>query len=307
MDHADARYLESKRTVDARARNRRVRDRLLADLPSRPDVAEVGAGTGSFVPTLLEWGVDAGTYRGVDRDEGVLRYALATLPDELDGSYSVGSDNPTGHDDALGGFRVGDLDVSFAVGDLLDEDLPVEAGTADLLVAQAVFDLVPLGPAMDAVERALRPSGLAYLPITFDGVSLFAPEHPADDAVLDAYHAHIDDVPGRDSRAGRHLLDRLRERDADLLAVGASDWVVRPVDGAYPADERHFLGRILDFVADAVGGGDADVLAPADDGDGADDGGDDADDWLATRRRQLADAELTYVAHQYDLLYRAPD
>ena len=29
-------------------------------------------------------------------------------------------------------------------------------------------------------------------------------------------------------------------------------------------------------------------------------------DWLAARREHLAAGELTYVAHQYDLLYRAP-
>jgi hypothetical protein len=30
------------------------------------------------------------------------------------------------------------------------------------------------------------------------------------------------------------------------------------------------------------------------------------DDWLATRRAQLAAGELTFVAHGYDLLWRAP-
>jgi hypothetical protein len=104
---------------------------------------------------------------------------------------------------------------------------------------------------------------------------------------VDAYHRAIDATPGRDSRAGRRLLDRLHRDGSDLLAVGASDWIVRPVDGSYRADERYFLDCILGFVADAI----TDVPG--------------GDEWLATRRRQLADGDLTFVAHGYDLLWRA--
>lgn len=284
MEHADARYLQSKRTVDARARSRRVRDRLLAALPPEPTIVELGAGTGSLVPTLLDWGICEGTYRGVDRSADVLDYARRTLPRELAAAY------PVTETDA--GFVVSDLDVRFVNGDVCER----VASDADLVVAQAVLDVVPFVEAMNVVERTLRPGGLAYLPITFDGVSLFTPDHPADERVEKAYHAHIDAQPGRDSRTGRHLLTHLAERDGDLLAAAASDWIVRPRDGAYPADERYFLGRILDFVASALDERDFDEreLDP-----------DDANEWLTTRREQLAEAQLTYVAHQYDFLYRA--
>jgi hypothetical protein len=158
----------------------------------------------------------------------------------------------------------------------------------DLVIAQSFLDLVPLEAALDAIERTLAPGGLAYAPVTFDGETIFLPEHPADDRVVEAFHRDIDATAGRDSRAGRHLLDRLRDRDERLLAVGASDWIVRPVDGRYPADERYFLRAILGFVADAV----ADVEG--------------ADAWLDARRRQLDAGKLTYVAHGYDALWRVP-
>jgi hypothetical protein len=164
-------------------------------------------------------------------------------------------------------------------------------GEADLVIAQSFLDLVPSERALDAIRAALVPGGLAYAPITFDGVTLFAPDHPSDRGVERAYHAGIERTPGRDSRAGRHLLDLLRRREEELLAVGASDWVVRPVDGAYRADERYFLASILGFVAETVG----DEVGTAN-----------LDAWLATRRRQLARGELTYVAHGYDLLWRVP-
>lgn len=277
MDGADVRYLESKRSVDRRARSGRVRERLLAELPVAPTVVDAGAGTGSTLRDLLAWGVDGGTYRGIDRSAALVEHARSALPDALAEDHDVSRTDD--------GFTVGGLSVRFETGDVRE----LEAGDADLVVAQALLDLVPVDGAMDAIERALRPRGLAYLPITFDGVSVFLPAHPDDRAVVDAYHAAIDGRPGRDSRAGRRLLGHLPRRGGDLLAAGASDWIVRPGGDGYPADEAHFLGCVLGFVEEALSGG-----------------GVDASDWLAERRRQLEAGTLTYVAHNYDLLYRAP-
>jgi predicted O-methyltransferase YrrM len=273
MDHADGRYLEAKRTVDDRALDRRVRDRLLAELPDAPRIVEAGAGTGATVARLVDWGITAGTYRGIDRDPGVLEVARERRAADLDG------------EPIPSGFRVDDLSVTFAAGDALER---LGDGRADLVVAQAFLDLVPIPDAMDAFRRALAPGGLVYAPITFDGGTVFQPDHPADEAITAAYHDHVDAAPGRDARAGRHLLDRCRTRDGDLLAAGASDWIVHPRDGGgYPADERYFLATILSFVAEAVRGT-----------------VDGAEAWLETRRRQLAEGTLTYVAHGYDVLYR---
>jgi len=287
MDHADVRYLESKLTVDERARSRRVVERLLAELPDGPTVLDAGAGTGATLRLLLELGVRDGTYRGVDRSEALVEHARRALPADLAGEYEVRRWDDVAGDDGEGreGFEVGRFEARFEVGDALD--LP--DGSADLVVAQALLDLVPIVVAVDRIEGALRPGGLAYLPITFDGVSVFLPDHPDDGVVVDAYHAAIDEQPGRNSRAGRRLIELLGERDGELLAVGASDWIVRPRGDGYPADEAYFLGRILDFVEEGVAGR-----------------GVDANDWLAERRGQLDAADLAYVAHGYDLLYRAP-
>ena len=272
MNHADGRYLEAKRTVDDRAIDRRVRDRLLEELPGAPRIREAGVGTGVTVPRLLDWGVTAGDYVGVDRDPDVVALARDRRASEC------------GDERIADGFRVDDLTVRFEHGDALTA---FDGDRADCVVAQAFLDLVPVDDALDAFSDALKPGGLVYAPITFDGETIFQPDHPADAAVTAAYHDAIDAESGRDARAGRHLLDRCRARDGDLLAVGASDWVVHP---PYPADERQFLATILDFVAEAV--------------EGRVDG---ADDWLRTRRRQLDAGELSYVAHGYDVLYRVPD
>ncbi|MFC7078422.1 class I SAM-dependent methyltransferase [Haloarcula halophila] len=279
MDHAQVRYLEAKRTVDERALNRRVRDALVARLPDAPSVVEFAPGTGVTVPRLLDWGLEPSHYVGIEQDRELVESARETHRTDLEErGYTV-----TRTDDGFAVGPDGSVEVEFVVGDAT----AVEDRDADLVIAQAFADLVAHDVLLDAIDRALGPEGLAYLPITFDGTTLFQPDHPADDRIERAYHDSIAGQPGRDPRTGRHLMERFRAADGELLAAGSSDWIVRPRAYGYPADERYFLECILGFVADAVA-------------DGPVDG---AQDWLATRRRQLADEALTYVAHQYDLLY----
>ncbi|MFD1600129.1 class I SAM-dependent methyltransferase [Halobellus rarus] len=302
MNHARPRYLESKRSVDDRALSRRVRERLLADLPPDPRIVEAGCGTGVTVSRLLSWGIASGRYLGVDTDERIVDFARDVRPKALrrrgyavtDRTGQIDRCDPIEPTDQTASpdpeFTVADLDVGFATGDALDT---LEAASdCDLVVAQAFADLVPLSRFVSAVESALRPGGLAYVPITFDGGTIFQPDHPADDAVEGAYHAAIDARPGRDVRAGRHLIDLLGRRAGTLLEAESSDWIVRARGRRYPADERYFLSRILGFVDEAVGSSSHSVDA--------------FDSWLSTRREQLGRGSLTYVAHQYDLLYRAP-
>ncbi len=301
MEHALPRYLESKRSVDERALAPRVRDRFVAELPAEPTILEAGCGTGVTVPRLLSWGVDAGRYSGVDADDRIVAFARRVRPAALQRAGHAVSEAPPSKGVPTGGdpdgaharppdFTVDGLAVDFETGDALDA--LAAATDVDAVVAQAFADLLPLPKLVSAIESALRPGGVAYLPITFDGGTILQPDHPADDAVEAAYHAAIDDRPGHDVRAGRHLIDLFRRRDGDLLAAGSSDWIVRPRGDGYPADERYFLGRLLGFIEDTVPAGDRHVEG--------------FDDWRSTRRDQLAAAELTYVAHQYDLLYRAP-
>ena len=312
MDHADPRYLEAKRSVDRRALSRRVRAAMLAGLPRAPRVLEAGCGTGVTVPRLMSWGVTEFDYLGIDRDPRAVAFARDVRPKELRyRGYDAVDTRRGGRIEAPRDTRTTETTFAFETGDAL-ELLPERASGrrvdgwrtdergADLVVAGAFLDVVPLEQTIEATESALAPGGLAYLPITFDGGTLFAPEHPLDDAVERAYHAAIDSVEGRNSRAGRAALSLLDACDGTLLAANTSDWIVRPQSGAaggYPEDEGWFLDRILSFVVGAVDPSTS--VVPELDRDSF-------DDWLETRRRQLATAELSYVAHQYDLLYRAP-
>jgi len=279
-EHARVRYLEAKRSVDEASRSRRVADRFLAGLPAAPRVLEAGAGTGSLVPWLVERGVTAGSYRGVEASAAVVAHARHARPAELRYRGQEVTDQRVGS-------RVADLDVRFEVGDALAE-LPGD--DADAVVAQQFMDLVSIPDAVEAFTGALAPGGVAYFPLTFDGMSVFEPGHEADRAVERAYHEAINRAAGRTSRAGRRLATHLRRAPGELVAMDASDGIVRPHGEGYRADERYVLECILGFVESSV----TPETVPA------------IDDWLQTRRRQLARGDLLYVGHRYDLLYQTP-
>lgn len=258
------RYLDAKRTVDDRSLSVRIVDKLRELLPENPHIFEAGCGTGITISRLREWGIDEFSYHGTDTAGPVLDAARER--------YAPGENGQR---------------IRFERADALDA---VTAADPDLIVAQQFVDLVGAERVLDAFLDALAPGGLAYFPLTFDGTTIFQPGHPADPQVLDAYHASMDERPSGDSRAGRHLLAALGQRPGDL-SVASSDAIVRPVDGSYPADERFFLERILDFFETEL----------------AERSVSGATDWLSTRYNQLDSAKLVYVAHRYDLLYRAPD
>jgi hypothetical protein len=288
------RYLRAKRTVDDRALDRRVVEQLREQVAARAAdtdgplwILEVGAGIGTMVTRLVEWDLlPTGTihYTAVDLDTenvdalpGYLREWAA------DTEVTVTADPLTVE---AGGRRI--------VVDPVEADAMAYAGQTagcDLLIGAALLDIVDRD-GLPTLLSALAPGGLYYFPITFDGATRFRPDHPADRAVESHYHAHMDAKPGGDSRAGGDVFERLqRANGVTLSAVAGSDWVVRPVDGAYPADEAYFLRHILDTIEGAVGavaGGDFDVL----------------NSWLARRREQVATAELVYCTHQLDFLGR---
>ncbi|PSQ55126.1 SAM-dependent methyltransferase [Halobacteriales archaeon SW_8_68_21] len=278
MKHARIRYLESKHSVDKRSRSRRVSDRLFEALPEAPTVGEAGAGTGTTVPWLLERGVTAGSYRGIDLSPTVVAHAQSTQPAILRHRGYDAVDHETGG--AVEAFQ-----FEFEVGDALQL---LNDQAYDIVIAQQFMDLVSLEPAVDSLTAAVKDGGLVYCPLTFDGVTLFQPDHPADDEVQRAYHEAIDSSADRDVRAGRHLIDEFGGRAGSLLAVDASDAVVHPQNGEYPDDERYFLHCLLEFVEESVS---AETVP-------------EVKDWLSTRRDQLADGRLSYVGHRYDFLYR---
>ena len=294
MTYDYGRYLAAKRTVDDRALNGHVLATLRQVLPTpRPRVLEVGGGVGTMIGRLLERGViRGGDYTLLDVDSRLLgesRGWLAGWAKEHGAPFEERAD----------GCLVGELRVRLCEAALAEHLRGPVAEFYDLLVAHAFLDLVDVDEAVPALLRRLAPGGVYWFTLTYDGETILLPEHPADQAVLGAYHRDMDrrvrdGVRAGDSRTGRHLFAPLYAAGAGPLAAGASDWVVHPsADGGYPHDEAYFLGCILDTVG-AAGTVLADV-APAE-----------LAAWLEARRRQLVAGELVYVAHQLDVVGVAP-
>ena len=295
MTESFQRYLRAKRTVDDRALDRRLVEMLREQLAARAAdsdgslrVLEIGAGIGTMLTRFLEWDVlPAGEvhYTAVD----IQSENVAHLPDHIrdwavDRQMSIG-DSPLV-------LKAENRQIEI---ETVQAEAVAHAAAADdeydLLIGAALLDILDRRELVTLLEP-LAPGGLYYFPITFDGATRFQPSHPADRAVEQHYHGHMDAKQGGDSRAGGDVLAHLQRLDGITLSgVAGSDWVVRPVDGSYPADEAYFLRYILNTIEDAVGemtGSDFKEL----------------DAWLAHRREQVAAAELLYHTHQLDFLGR---
>jgi hypothetical protein len=290
-----ARYLAAKTTVDDRALSRPVLAELRRMMPAgAPRVLEVGAGLGTMVARLLDWGViNGGEYVLLDADQQLLDRSRRWLRDWA-AARGVRSDL------LPDGLQVGDLRVRLVHAELGDYLKVAHGELADALIANAVLDLVEVPAILPGLLRLLVPGGVYWFTINYDGETIFEPGHPLDGQVMGAYHRDMDERvrygrPAGESRTGRGLFRHLRDARAPALAAGPSDWVVYPAaDGNYPADEAYFLRSILATIRDALRNR-PDRVEPAL-----------LAEWLAVRCRQLAAGDLVYIAHQLDFVGRSP-
>lgn len=307
-DRSFTRYLAAKRSVDDRALDRRVWEILAAELARRDgevDVLEVGAGSGAMIERLVGGGlVRRGRYVAVDSNAHVLEVARRRLPRWATergigvADQGAGIELRPGND----GAAVVVESVAADLFDLLPESPSAAWGAPDgagydLVVAHAVLDVLDLDTALPRLLAALAPGGVCYFPITFDGGTFFEPRLELDARIEALYHRTMDrrtvsERPSGSSCTGRRLLAALPAAGAELLAAGASDWVVTPRprgSTSYPADEAYFLSYLLATIEGALAG--HPELDPRR-----------FDDWLRRRRQQVVEGELVFVAHQLDVL-----
>ncbi len=293
MEYSFSHYLLSKQSVDDRALNQHVYQHLQASLPQGPlRIIEVGAGIGSMLIRLLKWGLlGQAEYILVDEMPENIAYAAGWIPGWA-GENGLQVKPSPGNCLRLTNSKM-DVLVRLECADVFDF-IRRAPQPADLLIAHAFLDLLPMPESLRELLSLVKTDGLAWLTINFDGVSTL---EPVIDPVLDAaieqrYHRSMDTRPsGGDSQAGRHLFGHLSGLNAKIQAAGASDWVVHAIDGKYLADEAYFLQFILHFYEQSLSGQpEIEPRALA--------------DWLTKRRAQITRGELVYIAHQMDFLVK---
>jgi SAM-dependent methyltransferase len=297
------RYLAAKKTVDDRALNAQVWQALAAHLPpaSRPlAVLEVGAGIGTMVERVLARGLfSRAHYTAIDAAPGLIAVAQRRLPGWAQANGFAVTVGDAGNLRLRG--REQEIEIATEAIDLFEfATRERKRQRWDVIIAHAVLDLLDIPTALSHLLPLLRPDGLLYGTLTFDGITAFLPElDVAFDARIEAlYHRTMDarvtaGRPSGDSRSGRRLFGHLAAAGMEVLAAGGSDWLVFPQAGRYPHDEAFFLRFIVQTVQRALAGHpELDAVRFA--------------AWIAQRQAQVERGELVYLAHQVDVLARAP-
>jgi SAM-dependent methyltransferase len=295
-------YLAAKKSVDDRALNRHVWQSLVRAIPDAvPEnplrVLEVGAGIGTMLERLLDWGLlTHAAYTAIDADSDSIDMAHNRLPSWA-ASNGFGVEEDQGRLYIQRGERSALLELEAV--DLFDFVGRERGHRAwDLLIAHAFLDLMNIPIVLPSLFSLIRRGGLFYFTLVFDGDTIFQPElDPALDGQIETlYHQTMDQRvldgnPSGDSRSGRHLFSHLRTDDVELLDVGSSDWVVFAGPEGYHADEAYFLHFIVHTVDTALKGHpDLDAARFA--------------DWIEQRHAQIERGVLVYIAHQLDFLGR---
>jgi len=301
LTYSFLRYLAAKKSVDDRALNWQVWRRLVGALPdATPEqplrILEVGAGIGSMVERLLAGDIlTHATYTAIDMEPTLLAEARRRLTQwAVEQGFQVRENGSGQLHLRRAGHHVTVETEAIDVALFIDREHGRR--TWDLLIGQAFLDLIDVRTALPGLCSLVRPGGLLYFPITFDGGTVFQPEGDAafDRAIEVCYHQTMDQrvldgKPSGDSRTGRRLFAHLRTAGVDVLAAGSSDWVVFAGADGYPADEEYFLHDIIHTIGAALTGHpqlDAERLGA----------------WVAQRHAQIERGALVYIAHQLDVL-----
>lgn len=287
-------YLAAKKTVDDRALNRRVWQ-TLADLcpiatRQRPlQVLEVAGGIGTMLERAVDWGLLTNAdYTILDCQADYLAAARERLPQWASRrGFQV---NRLSADHLLFARLGHRLTVKLIVGDVFDF-ITAESGRHhwDLVVAHAFLDLVDLPSLLPGLMSRLKPGGLYYFSLNFDGQTILLPaiDPGLDEAIISRYHQQMDEQqPTSGSQTGRRLFEQLSAAGAEVLAAGSSDWVVHPGPAGYPATEAFFLHCIIDTLEASL----RDQLTA------------DWQSWFRQRHQQIDREELVYIAHQLDFV-----
>jgi SAM-dependent methyltransferase len=302
-DYSFTRYLAAKKSIDDRALNQHVWHSLRQALPDTTQetplrVLEIGAGIGTMIERALEKNLlTQATYIALDAETDNINETRRRMSQWAIGQrFSMIDEGENRIRLHRGGQTISLTLETIDIFDFITREQ--NRRTWDLLIAHAFVDLVDIPSTLPSLLSLLKPGGLFYFTIVFDGGTTFQPEiDPSFDAYIERlYHQTMDTrrvngQPSGDSQTGRHLFENLRTTGAELLDAGSSDWVVFPGPNGYPADEAYFLHFIINTIHTALA-------------DHPDLVYDQLTEWISQRHAQIESEQLVYIAHQLDFLGR---
>lgn len=256
-------YLEAKRGLDDRSLDRTVVHEAFGHFRDEPRIFEIGAGTLSMPERLVDWGIlQSGRWIAVDLNEAAIAHGRNRLLDRPDGRRTDT------------GIAISDLEIETREADAFE--CVDHVGTCDLLVGNAVFDLIDL----NRVSAFAGITDRVYAPITYNGHTSFEPALEDDGRILTAYRKHMASCRSGSPTAA----DELESSLATVEATGDSSWEISP---PYQPEEITVLTSILSTIDSAV----SEI-------------GVDANDWYNRRQEQLRNGELHFIARNRDILGR---
>jgi SAM-dependent methyltransferase len=250
----DLDWLDLREPFDALARSEALAEALIATLPARPRLMDLGAGTGSLFRWLAPRIGRAQAWTLVDQDREMTEAAFDTIADRAEGiGLKVTMPNRR---TLLVHAPGGAWRVEALIADLAEAPANLPLTNADAVLCSALCDLV----SADWLERmaaALRVP--FYASLNVDGRERFLPPLPGDALVLQGFRRD----QARDKGFGSALGPKAPAAIARIFAArgfqvraAASDWVVRRgetrmaselmlghAEAALAQDRRH-AGRI---------------------------------------------------------------
>lgn len=281
-----AEWLALREPVDHRSIDVSLRGAVAARFADRAPlrVLDMGCGSGSNLRGLAPHLGEVQRWTLADWDERLLAHARAALRQWADEAQDQEQDDS--QDDSPGGaLMLRKAGKSIRV-DFLKVDLARDVESAldrapDLVVAAAFFDLVSRDWITRFAQAMARRRLPLYTVLTYDGREAWAPAHPADAAMLAAFHAHQGSDKGFGPAAGpaaAHALAQAFEAQGYEVRRALSPWRISAADGG-------LLDELAKGAAQAVR--ETGRLAP-----------EQTDAWLAARTDASLSARACEIGHE---------
>jgi SAM-dependent methyltransferase len=233
-------WLALREPVDHRSRNQDLLAALRTRFADRTTIAvDLGCGTGSNLRATAPYLGRKQHWLLVDHDARLLAVAREQLTAWADAAEEQG--------DALRLEKGGrEMAVTFKRADLAADLETVLPDGVDLVTAAALFDLVSVSWIEQFSRAVVSRNAAFYTALTYNGVEIWEPPHPADAGILAAFNDHQASDKGFGPSAGPRATDALVR---DFRALG---YDVRTGDSPSRLHEPPLIRDVVDCVVQAA-------------------------------------------------------